>query len=344
MCGTAKWLWCSETTGEERSHCCFMSLKYKIERICRATPGGLFFYRLARLVYDLIKFRTFRSLLFAPPGHYSSPIPDRARINHAPWPTAPRSNTVLGININESEQLALLSECARYYMECPYTGKVDSSTPLSRYYPNNGCYGIGDALTLYAFIRFFRPRRIIEIGSGFSSAVMLDTNQLFFNRAIQLTFVDPDPLRLQVCMYSDDITHVQCIRNYVEESPLEPFTELEAHDILFIDSSHVVKHNSDLSYVFSYLIPRLAPGVIIHIHDIHWPFEYPRSWLLEGVAWNESYFLKAFLQYNEAFKIIFFSSFLYQWHKAIIERAMPLYLQDPGSSLWIQKTKKPHHI
>ena len=124
----------------------------------------------------------------------------------------------------------------------------------------------------------------------------------------------------------------------VQDVSPEHFQSLEANDVLFIDSSHVMKVGSDVVYLLSDVLPSLKRGVVVHFHDIFWPFEYPESWLLDGRAWNEAYGLKAFLQFNSSFEIVFFNSYLSVHHRNILERHLPLFLRNPGGSLWLRKT------
>jgi hypothetical protein len=109
-------------------------------------------------------------------------------------------------------------------------------------------------------------------------------------------------------------------------------------DILFIESSHVAKIGSDVVYLVTEVIPRLKKGVIIHFHDIFWPFEYPEEWIRDGRAWNENYILKAFLQFNTQFKILLFNAYLALHHSNAMEHYLPLFMQGPGCSLWLEKT------
>lgn len=124
----------------------------------------------------------------------------------------------------------------------------------------------------------------------------------------------------------------------MEHLPLDFFSNLAANDILFIDSSHVGKIGSDVLYELFEILPRLQEGVIIHFHDVFYPFEYPREWVESfHWAWNETYFLHAFLQYNQTFKILFFNDYLAKLFPNLLEKATPLALKNTGGSLWMRK-------
>ncbi len=183
----------------------------------------------------------------------------------------------------------------------------------------------------------FKPKRLIEIGSGFSSAAMLDTNDNNLQSNIFFTFIEPNPDRLFNLLTEEDKKQHRIIQRNVQEVDFEVFSDLEEDDILFIDSSHVVKVGSDVVCLLFQIIPRLKPGVIIHFHDIFYPFEYPSQWFEEGRAWNEIYCLRAFLQYNSAFEILYFNSFIELVHQDLLKLKMPLCLKNPGSSLWLRK-------
>jgi predicted O-methyltransferase YrrM len=269
---------------------------------------------------------------FSPPGHFYSPIPSLEDIQRTE-PSAYHEQH-FGINLRASEQLELLKRLAVYYPEIPFPETQSSS---SRYYYQNDFFSYGDAIALYALLRKVQPQRVIEVGSGFSSAVMLDTNDSFLDQSVQFTFIEPYPDRLNQLLKGQE--QHQLIQKPVQDVSLDRFMALQAGDILFIDSSHVVKAGSDVVHLLFQVLPRLAPGVFIHFHDIFFPFEYPQQWLSEGRAWNEAYFLRSFLQYNEAFQILFFNSFMGQHYSHELEQTMPLFLKDSGGSLWLQKVR-----
>ena len=212
----------------------------------------------------------------APPGHFYSPIPAmedvlryQGRIFDRSLPEIP------GVDLNVAGQLRLLGELSAYYAEVPFPRQP---TEGIRYYFENDFYSYGDAIFLYGMIRHAQPRRIIEIGSGFSSAVMLDTNERFFGNRIRLTFVEPEPGRLCSLLKEGDRVTTEILTMPVQDVELARFRRLEAGDILFVDSSHVVKVGSDVSCILFDIIPHLSPGVLVHFHDMFYPYEYPHAW------------------------------------------------------------------
>ena len=166
---------------------------------------------------------------------------------------------------------------------------------------------------------------------------MLDTNELFFDNQIQLTFIDPYPKTLRSLMRSEDEERAEILEIPIQDVSLDRFRGLEPGDILFVDSTHVSRVGSDVNRIIFEILPSVKPGVLIHFHDIFYPFEYPKAWILEGRVWTEAYLLRAFLEYNNAFEIALFGTYLARFHKAFFEQHMPLCLKDTGGSLWLRR-------
>lgn len=272
---------------------------------------------------------------FCPLGHYYSPVP-------APDAAVPRKGqvagdsdaTVPGVDLNTDAQRTLIGKLAAFYPQMPFGQK---RRPGVRYCFDNSFFTHADAILLYAMIRHLRPRRIIEVGSGWSSAVALDTNELFLGGEIACSFVEPEPARLLSLLKDTDHRKVRIYPYRVQDLDISIFRELEEGDILFIDSSHVTKVGSDVNHLLFEVLPQLAAGVYVHIHDVFFPFEYPSQWISEGRAWNEAYLLRAFLQYNRAFHIVCFGAYLQQTMPEEFARTMPLAMKSAAQSLWLQK-------
>lgn len=270
-----------------------------------------------------------------PNGHFYSPIISIEEIKKREqkiWKNV-SVDGIEGINLNEENQKTLVQKFEKFYDEMPF--KPQMQTGL-RYYFDNDYYTYTDGVLLYSIIREFKPKRIIEVGSGFSSAVMLDTNDFFFDNQINLTFIDPYVNRLFSLLTEKDKESINIIQSDVQLVSLDVFSALEAGDILFIDSTHVTKTGSDVNYILFEILPSLKEGVLIHFHDIFYPFEYPKEWVFRGFNWNEGYILKAFLMFNEAFEIILFSEYLHLHHKESFKN-LPLCYKNHGGDLWIQK-------
>jgi predicted O-methyltransferase YrrM len=273
---------------------------------------------------------------WAPVGRYDSPLPDLDDVRRREAAVfGPPPRTLPGIELRETEQLALLEELAAFYPEQPFP---EVKTPGRRYWFENPNYSYADALFLYAMLRHARPRRLVEIGSGFSSAATLDVNELFLNGALACTFVEQNPSLLESLLTDADRSKVTILPQRLQDVDTEVFAALEKDDVLFVDSSHVLKLDSDVNHILFRILPALAPGVLVHFHDVFFPFEYPRAWAYEGRAWNEDYALRAFLQYNAAFEIVLYTTFLETFHPAFFEERMPLCTRNPGGSLWIRRS------
>jgi predicted O-methyltransferase YrrM len=183
--------------------------------------------------------------------------------------------------------------------------------------------------------RHLRPRRVIEVGSGLSSALMLDIADRS-SEEIDFVFIEPFAGRLKSLLRSEDLERRELIEKRVQDVPVERFETLRGNDVLFIDSSHVTKIGSDVNYLLFEVIPRLQPGVVVHFHDVFWPFEYPLRWIENGHAWNEAYLLRAFLQYNKTFAVLLFNNLIGTVCADFLAARMPLVLTDRGGSLWLQ--------
>jgi len=234
---------------------------------------------------------------YVSPGHFYSPISSIEDIERA-ITTAPASFS--GIDLREDRQLALLEKLSRYYAEIPFPAEKNERF---RFAFHNPSYSWGDAIILFCMIRELKPRRILEIGSGHTSALILDTNERYFGGGIDCMFVEPHPELLFSLLRPNEDRGTRVIRRKLQDVDIALFDTLEAGDILFVDSSHVVKAGSDCHLLFSDVLPRLNPGTLIHFHDIFERFEYPAEWLREGRGWNEQYVLRAFLQFNSEFRI-----------------------------------------
>jgi predicted O-methyltransferase YrrM len=271
-----------------------------------------------------------------PAGHFYSPIVliDNVRQRQDKiWKND--GDGIEAIDLHTSEQIQLVSELSEHYKDLPFKPQKQNEF---RYYLKNDYYSFTDGILLFTLIRHFKPGRIIEIGSGFSSALMLDVKELYKENDINLTFIEPYPERLFSLFQSGDRDKVRIFEKDVQDVDLKIFAELESGDILFTDSSHVAKTGSDLNFILFEILPKLKPGVLIHFHDIFYPFEYPKSWVIQGRNWNEAYFLRAFLMNNRDYELVLFTDYLHKYHADTFAQ-MPLIENNHGASLWLRKIK-----
>ena len=227
---------------------------------------------------------------FSSTGHFYSPLLDIGKLGandtHLPFDG---EECWEQLDLRPREQKAYYQELIDKFLPLPFPR---TKTEEFRYYTDSGWFAFSDAFTLSGIIRKEAPRRIIEVGSGFSSAVMLDTLN-HTKTSAELTFIEPYPDRLHSLLTADDKSRTKILIQPVQEVALSVFDQLEERDILFIDSSHVAKIGSDVVFLLLRILPRLKRGVLVHVHDIFYPFSYPIGWIREGRAWNESLFLRA---------------------------------------------------
>jgi len=204
-----------------------------------------------------------------------------------------------------------------------------------------------DARTLYYTLREHKPKRYLEIGSGLSTyyTSLAAAKNAAEGSPLKITCIEPypfDALRT--------IEGFELVEGFVQDVPLSRFEELEAGDVLFIDSSHALKIDSDVAFLFMEALPRVKPGVIVHIHDIHFPYNhpYPADYWLFGerwpVYWQEVMLVQAFLAFNESFEVQLSTPLLRHHNEDFLVERFPDYTpvaQDlnPPSSLWLQRTK-----
>ncbi|WP_050603487.1 class I SAM-dependent methyltransferase [Ruegeria sp. 6PALISEP08] len=195
------------------------------------------------------------------------------------------------------------------------------------YCSGNGYYDSPDADALYLMIRRFQPKRVIEVGCGNSTRV---TRQAIIDGGLDttITAIDPYPRA--------DIAHVvdRFEQKRLEEADPSLFAELEAGDVLFIDSSHVVRMSNDVAHLFCRIIPALRPGVVIHVHDVFLPYEYPKRFFYDCPGWGEQYMLHALLQ-SGAYSMLWPGYYLQQDRPDAV-KALPFLADGRAQSIWVQ--------
>jgi predicted O-methyltransferase YrrM len=262
-------------------------------------------------------------------NHYTEPQFDLERLK-----TASNPRRLPGIDWNLDEQRALLRSLT-------FADEL-KGTPVPKpegleYYFDNAAFGPGDAEYLYQIIRLKKPRRILEIGSGNSTLMAL--------KAVRKNEAEDPSYRCEhVCIEPFEAawlekTGVSVLRERVEDVGVERFADLGENDLLFIDSSHVIRPEGDVLFEYLELLPSLKPGVIVHIHDIFSPRNYPEQWLVDWVRlWNEQYLLEAFLSHNSSWKIIGALNYLRHEDYEALRTVAPFLTPDrePGS-FYMQK-------
>ncbi len=294
---------------------------------------------LQRLLYArrLVEARATTGYRMAyPPGHYYSPIPALKDVRRREAEIFAKPETLPGIDLRVSDQLELVATLGEASRGHTFAARRRAN---ERYYFENEFFNLSDAVVLHAMLRWLRPRRLVEVGSGFSSAVILDADDQFLSGELACTFVDPFPKRLMSLLTGSDRERHLVVDKPVQDVPLETFQTLERDDVLFIDSSHVAKVGGDVNYLLFEVLPSLREGVVVHVHDIGYPFEYFRDWVYAGRAWNESYLLRAFLMFNSDFSVLVFNAFLASFHSAEVEKHLPQW-DGRGGSIWLRREKR----
>lgn len=267
-------------------------------------------------------------------NHFYSVIPDTREL---PDTLFEQESELPGIDMRDGAQLAFLEDAAARFGDELAALPRTQDAAAGGYFVDNGAFESVDAEVLYSHIRSSKPKRVLEIGSGWST--LLSLRALAANRAEghegRLTAIEPYPHAfVRDAVEADE--HAEMIDEQVQGLPLQLFSSLEAGDILFIDSSHVLRIGSDVQYEFLEILPRLQPGVLVHVHDIFLPGEYPRDWVFgaEHRFWNEQYLLHAYLIGNARTEVVWGSSWMHRRHPEALEKAIPSYDRQtrfPGS-------------
>lgn len=270
------------------------------------------------------------------PNSFYYPIPDTRDLKDELWD---QRSEMVGVDLNESGQIALLEMfAAKFSAEYAQFPREKTNVP-HQYFLKNTYFVSVDAEILYCMIRHFKPRRIFEIGSGHSTylaaqAVRQNETEGF---SCELAAFEP---------YPNDVLKEgfpglsRLVETRIENVSLSEFSSLEANDILFVDSSHSLKIGSDVHCEFLEIIPRLQKGVIIHVHDIFLPVEYPKEWVLnDHKFYNEQYLLQAFLAFNDSFEVLWAGSFMHLKHPQRLRAAFKSYDYGSPGSFWMRKIR-----
>lgn len=258
------------------------------------------------------------------PGHFYSVFPDIPSIKTR-WDRIFNAPTPYGTVIpdNTPRQLELAAKLRPYIEDYGYFANETGSgvegclngKKLRYSCSNDNATFHLDSVVLQAMLRYWKPKRVIEMGSGYSSAIMLDTREREGWIDLELTFIEPFSQEYFFpLLRKEDREVIRIIELPIWDVEDSVFAELDRGDLLFIDSSHVAKIGSDVHHYVFNILPKLRSGVIIHIHDIQPNFECATSWFNNGWFWNEGSLIKAFLMYNTQFEILFHSGYLHANH------------------------------
>lgn len=271
-----------------------------------------------------------------PPGHFYSALQSESETEKFLAGNRSVPDTIPGIDLRVDAQLDFVDELARLNWKDHF---LATRTERFRYGYECESYSYSDAIFLMGVLSRYRPKRIIEVGSGNSSILFLDIIDQWLGSETSLTMIEPYPQYVKDLLRPGDEDRVNLLVSPIQDVPFDLFESLEANDVLFLDTTHVSKLNSDVNREVFEILPRLKPGVIIHFHDMFYPFEYPDNWLRERRNWNELYLIRAFLMENHGYEIVAWNHYLATCHRETLEAKVPLCLKNPGGSMWLRKVK-----
>ncbi|HSS19395.1 MAG TPA: class I SAM-dependent methyltransferase [Pyrinomonadaceae bacterium] len=268
------------------------------------------------------------------PAHYYSPVPNIIELKNTQDDWA-RPSTMPGVDVDLDQQAASLKSICLPFQQEYSSNKVYLEAVSEKSGPG---FGYIEAQCLYAVIRHLKPARVIEVGSGVSTwctLAALGCNSNGSSAPGRLTSIEPHPSdRLRT------LKEIELVEREVQRVPIEVFTSLQKGDLLFIDSSHTVKVDGDVNFLILEVLPRLRPGVVVHFHDIGFPYDYPRDTLRTFFHAMETSLLHAFLIFNERAKILFCLSQLHYQRTEVLQQVFPDYVhQDDERGLQREDAK-----
>lgn len=274
------------------------------------------------------------------PNHFYQPIPDTRRLADDLFT---RESPLHGIELHAERQKELLARLAqRHAAEYNAFPMQPGDDPFA-FHDDNPFFNGADAAIYHGLVRELKPRRVIEVGSGYSTrvaaAALRRNAQENPAHAGRIVAIEPWP---DEALSRGFPGLVRVVRRPVQEIPARAFERLQENDILFLDSSHVMAIGSDVQHEFFEILPRLRPGVYIHFHDIFLPREYLREWVIDDLRfWNEQYVLQAFLMYNNAFEVVWTGFWHHLHNREQLAAAVEHYGKYgmlPGS-VWLRRVK-----
>jgi methyltransferase family protein len=275
------------------------------------------------------------------PVHFYSPVPDLEDLGRrGVWD---RRSELPGIDFRPEVQLEYLQLLGREFgLECDWPPTATNDP--AQFYTENNSFSFGCAAAAHSVIRQRKTRRVIEAGSGMSSLVIssaLRRNEAEGVADPAYTVVDPYPSPKLDMLRGVSAT---VIPRRIEEMGTDLFDELGRGDVLFIDSGHTVRIGGDVNFLVLEILPRLKPGVLVHLHDIDLPYEYPEVYLRNPafrMLWTEAYLLQAFLAHNSAFEILLGMRYLMRDHPETFGQAFPKFDRTrhklTSGSFWIAR-------
>lgn len=255
------------------------------------------------------------------PSHFYFPVPKIKSLEGKDWSA---SRPCAAFDLSLSEQIErLYTELLPYAAECNFPERPVGGN--GHFHFNNGYFERIDAEVAYCFVRQRRPRRIIEVGSGNSTLVLAEAMRKNAESGWpgELISIEPHPAPF---LHRGITGLTRLIESPVQQVPVELFRGLQPNDLLFIDSTHVVSMDNDVLYECLRILPELAPGVLVHFHDIFTPLDYPEKFVRTNLCfWSEQYLLEAFLSFNSAYRVVWSGSAMQQYHPEVLRQVFPAW-------------------
>jgi hypothetical protein len=267
------------------------------------------------------------------PRDYYSPVPDLRLLREDIWE---RRSPLGGVELQVDRAMKLVeTELAPFVAELDIP--TDGPLPPGQFFLHNENYEAVDAELLYGMVRARKPHRVLELGSGYSTLLIGSASRRNLEEGCEAEHLAFDPFPRAQIFGDAPPPPTRFEPTPATEVPLDAFRDLEAGDFLFVDTTHTVKLGSDVNYLVLDVLPVLAPGVIVHFHDVFLPWEYPRTWFEDmQYYWAEQYLLQAFLAFNDAFEVLLPAHAVAREHPDRLAAAIPSFRPGvtPGA-LWL---------
>jgi hypothetical protein len=272
------------------------------------------------------------------PHHYYVPVPEQSDLTESFWQA---ESELVGVDTNEHGALELV-ETLRPHIEELRAAVPLEETPGVPFHILNSAFMAVDAHVYYGILRHFQPKTVIEVGAGWSTLVAVAANEA--NRAggeegTHIVAVDPFPSPELEAVRDK----VEIVASKLQDVELGRFMDLRSGDVLFVDSTHVLRAGGDVQRAYCEIFPRLAPGVLVHVHDVSLPRPYPRSYFDNRWYWNEQYVLQAFLAFNYRFEVLWPGNVMAVRHPETVAKHFPelaamrrVFPQSEPSSFWMR--------
>ncbi|KAI8114409.1 hypothetical protein M9434_002533 [Picochlorum sp. BPE23] len=298
----------------------------------------------ARDLFDVFQTEGFHLL----PVHYYSPIPNLDNLTGISYVDTAQSKPEAfdGLDAHFPQIFRLLEICSELKKEFDDFLYGSEGLQAHEFFLSNPNQHPVDAALLYCIIRSIKPKNILEVGMGYSTMIShraLEVNSREGSSG-HLMVVEPFPEENFQKAVIQGLRNITVIQEMAQHLPMDLFSKLGSGDILFIDSSHVVKMGSDCLHLFLHILPNLCPGVIVHVHDVFLPYEYPKAWITKHRFWNEQYFLHALMANSKKYKVIMPTAYMNMHFRPQVQGMLSRNIDGIPGSFWIESVTDPRRL